>query len=176
MSKYIKDLLSKDLNRRLDGVDEALLVNVVGLGANDTVRLRRELREKDINLLVVKNSLARRATEGTPLASAFEHAEGPCAIIWGCEDIISLAKVVAGLAKGKEYEKFEARGGVMDGEPLTADRVKEISNWPNRPEQLSILSGQILAPGANLSALLLGPGGALASQIESKSEEDGKSD
>jgi hypothetical protein len=58
----------------------------------------------------------------------------------------------------------------MDGERLTAEKVKEISKWPNRLEQLSILSGQILSAGANLSAALLGPGGALASQIKKKGE------
>ena len=85
--------------------------------------------------------------------------------------LISLAKEVMSLHDDKEFEAFEARGGVMEGEPLTAERVKEISKWPNRQEQLSILSGQILAPGANLSSQLIGPGGALASQIEKKAEE-----
>ena len=56
MSKYVKDLVTKDVARRLEGVDDALLVNVIGLDANRTVVLRRELREKDIHLLVIKNS------------------------------------------------------------------------------------------------------------------------
>src|SRR5690606_33000472 len=58
------------------------------------------------------------------------------------------------------------------GEPLSVDRVKEISKWPNRQEQLSILVGQILAPGAQLVSQLLGPGGALASQIEKKAKDE----
>ena len=124
--------------------------------------------QKDIHLLVVKNSMARRATEGTPLAPAFEGVEGTLAVVWGGEDFISLVKEVTRLDKSNEYEQFEARGGVMDGEQLTADRVREISKWPNRQEQLSILSGQILSPGAQLSSQLIGPGGALASQIEKK--------
>ena len=73
--------------------------------------------------------------------------------------------------KSGEFEKFEPRGGVMDGEHLSPDKVKEISKWPNRQEQLSLLMGQILAPGANLVSQLLAPGGALASQIKQKSEE-----
>jgi ribosomal protein L10 len=171
MSKYVKNLISRDISQRLEGVEDALLVNVIGIGANDTVVLRRELRQKDIHLLVVRNSMARRATEGTPLAPAFEGFEGTCAVVWGGEDFISLVKEVTRLDKAPEYEKFEARGGVMDGEPLTPDRIRDISKWPNREEQLSILSGQMLSPGAQLSAQLLGPGGALASQIEKKSEE-----
>ena len=54
--------------------------------------LRKQLREKNIQLVMVKNSMARRATEGTPLAAAFESMEGSLAVVWGGEDIISLAK------------------------------------------------------------------------------------
>ena len=171
MSKYVKELISRDISHRLEGVEDALLVNVIGIDANQTVVLRRELRSKDIKLMVVKNSMARHATEGTPLAPAFEGVEGTLALVWGGEDFISLVKEVSQLDKSKDYERFEARGGVMDGEHLTADRVREISKWPNRVEQLSILSGQILSPGAKLASQLIGPGGALASQIEKKSEE-----
>ena len=61
MSKFVKQLITNELSGRLDGVEDALLVNVIGLDANSTVKLRRQLREKNINLMVVKNSLARRA-------------------------------------------------------------------------------------------------------------------
>ncbi len=171
MSKHVKELVSNDINRRLSGVDDALLVNVVGLDANKTVVLRKQLRDKHIDLLVVKNSLAKRATEGTPLARAFEGVEGTLAICWGGEDFISLVKEVSSLDKNEEFEQFKARGGVMDGEPLTPERIQEISKWPNREEQLSILLGQILAPGASLVSQLTAAGGALASQIKQKSEE-----
>ena len=92
MSKYVKDLLTKDISSKLDGVEEAVLVNVIGLTANQSVALRKDLRAKDIKLVVVKNSLAKRATEGTPLAIAFENCEGTLAVMWGAEDIITLAK------------------------------------------------------------------------------------
>lgn len=172
MSKYVKDLMTQDVARRLADVSDCVLVNVMGMDANSTVDLRRRLREKDINLLVVKNSLARRATEGTPLANAFQGIGGSNAVCWGAEDFVSLVKEVAELDKGDEFGKFEATGGVMDGEQLSPDRVREISKWPNRQEQLSLLSGQILGVGSKLSAQLLGPGAALASQIKKKSQED----
>ena len=166
MSKYVKNLVSQHLASRLDGVEEALLVNVIGLDANKSVVLRKQLREKNIQLMVVKNSMAKRATEGTPLAGAFASTEGTLAVIWGGEDLISLAKEVARLQSDQDYEAFEARGGVMDGETLSPERVKEISKWPNRAEQLSILSGQILGPGAHLSSQISGPGCALGSQVK----------
>lgn len=170
MSKYVKNLVSDHLRRSLEGVNDALLVNVVGLGANASNQLRGELEGKQIHLMVVKNSVAARAAAGTPLAPMFEGLSGTAAICWGGEDIVGLAKEVARLASDKTYEAFQARGGVMDGERLTAQQVIEVSRWPSREEQLSLLVGQILSPGATLAAQLLGPGGALASQIAQKAE------
>ncbi|TVS14542.1 MAG: 50S ribosomal protein L10 [Planctomycetaceae bacterium] len=170
MSKYVKDLVTKELAQRLSGVEDALLVNVVGLDANRTVQLRKHLRDKQMNLLVVKNNLARRACEGTPLSAAFDGAAGTLAMLWGGEDLISLAKEVIEIQRSGQFAPFEPRGGVMDGEHLSAEMVKDISKWPNREGQLSLLMGQVLSPGAKLCSQLLAPGSALASQIEKKSE------
>jgi len=172
MSKYVKRLITEHLQEQLRDVDDALLVDVIGLDANANNRLRTELQEKNINLMVVKNSLAARATEGTSLGPMFEGLTGTAAVCWGSEDIVSLAKEITRLTGEKEYEAFETRGGVMDGEPLTATQVADVSKWPNREGQLSILMGQILSPGANLASQLTSPGGALASQIEQLAEED----
>jgi large subunit ribosomal protein L10 len=170
MSKYVKNLVADHLRRNWDGINDALLVNVVGLEANASGRLRGELEAKQIHLMVVKNSVAARAAVGTPLAPMFEGMSGTAAVCWGGEDIVGLAKEVARLASDKTYEAFQARGGVMDGERLTAQQVIDVSRWPSREEQLSLLVGQILGPGATLAAQLIGPGGALASQIAQKAE------
>ena len=172
MSKYLKELMTSELKNRLEGVSDALVVNVIGMEANANVELRRALREKNMHLMVVKNSLARRATEGTALAAAFEGASGTSAVVWGGEDVVSLAKEVVRLAKEAEYEPFAAKGGVMDGERLSSEDVLAVSKWPSRDEQLSLLMGQILGPGATLSAQLLGPGKQLASQVKQQGEED----
>ena len=176
MSKYVKNLISDDLRGRLDGVDDALLVDVIGIDANSTVRLRRDLRSKGIKLMVIKNSLAKRATEGSGLAPALDGVGGALALLWGGEDFITLVKEATDLDKGSEFEKFSARGGVMDGQQLTPDRVREMSTWPNRQEQLSLLSGQIVGAGSKLSGQLLAPGGAVASQIAQKSEGEESAD
>ncbi len=172
MSKYVKNLIADDIRKKLAGVHDAVLVSVVGLDANADNSLRAELSSKDINLLVVKKSLAARATNGTPLGPMFDGAAGSAAVCWGGEDIVALAKEVVRLAKKDEYKAFEARSGVLDGEPLTADQVDQVSKWPTREEQLSILVGQVLAPGARLGGQLVSVGGALASQIEQKAEEE----
>ena len=171
MSKYVKDLITQDLKRRLDGVSDALLVDVVGMDANQNTALRRHFRQQGIQLMVLKNSLAQRATEGTPLGTALEDAEGTLALAWGKDDIVALAKEIARLASDDAFAPFAARGGVMDGTRMTAEQVQEVSRWPSREEQLSLLAGQILGPGGALAAQIQSPGGRLASQIERQGEE-----
>jgi large subunit ribosomal protein L10 len=170
MSKYVKNLVTEHLRDRLKNINDALLVNMVGLKANVNTRLRAELASKNIHVVVVKNSMAARAAEGTPLATMFEGLTGTSAICWGCEDIVSLAKVITKIAKDEKNKPFEARGGVMDGERLTDYQVAQVAKWPSRMEQLSLLVGQILSPGAELVSQFESIGGALASQIEQKGE------
>ncbi|OYP37039.1 50S ribosomal protein L10 [Rhodopirellula sp. MGV] len=174
MSKYVKDLVTRDIKRRLDGVEDAVLVSCVGMDANTTNELRGELAEKNITMFVVKKALARRAAEGTNLAPAFEGANGSIAVCFGGEDFVSLVKEVVRLDKDEtKYAKFAAEGGVMDGERLDADGVKAVSKWPSREEQIATLVGQILGPGATLSAAMLGPGKMLNSQLKKISEGEG---
>ena len=166
MSKFVKQLVTNDLAKRLDGVQYLMLVGLTGIDANKTVQLRASLAEKGINLRVIKNSLARRATEGTPIAPAFDNMTGAYALCWGSSDIVALAKELVKLTRDKALQGFEIRGAVLDGEALGAAQAIEVSKWPTREEQIAILLGQILGVGATLSGQFIAFGGKLASQIE----------
>ncbi|QDU30502.1 50S ribosomal protein L10 [Anatilimnocola aggregata] len=172
MSKTLKRLITEEIKQRLQGVNDAVLVNVIGLDSSNTYNLRRELKKKGLSLMVVKASLARRATEGTSLAPAFEGGEGSLAVVYGGEDFVSLAKEMAAIHKKPEFEKCLPRGGVMDGEKLSAEKMKEVAKWPNRVGQISLLLGQILSPGAKLLSQINQPGGALLSQVKKISEKE----
>ncbi len=172
MSKLVKEMITEHLKGRLQGAKDVFLVNVVGLDAIKNSSLRKQLREKGMQMMVVKNTLARRATEGTVLASAFEGVAGTSAVIWGDMDAPVLAKEIVRLQAIKELAPFEAKGGVVDGSRLSAAEVVAVSKWPTREEQLSLLMGQILSPGASLVSQLLSAGGALASQIKQHGERE----
>lgn len=173
MSKYVKDLVSQQIAKSVNGIDDALLVDVIGMSANLANVLRGELEKKGVRLLVVKSSLANRAFKGTRLETLFDGVEGSAAVCWGSEDIVTLSKVVVELAKDKRFaDVFVPKAGVMDGEHLDAAQVAEVSKWPSRVEQLSMLVGQILGPGANLAAALLGPGSTVAGQIASIADHE----
>lgn len=166
MSKYVKNLIVDELKGRLAGVSDAIIANVIGMDSAKTYEIRKLLRDKGVHMLVVKRSLAGRAAADSSLSSLFSQKGGSVAVVWGCEDFVSLCKVITEVVKSNQFAKFELKGGVMDGDPLTAEQVLAVSKWPNRQEQIALLVGQILSPGANLSALLLGPGSQLAGQVK----------
>ena len=83
MSKYVKNLLVDDLKGRLRDINDVIVVSLGRLDGTKTTTLRQALRKKKINLHLIKNSLARRATLDTPLAPAFTKTEGMLAIAWG---------------------------------------------------------------------------------------------
>jgi large subunit ribosomal protein L10 len=168
MSKLVKNMLIDDLKRRLGGVGEVVVVSLGRLDAQKTTQLRQTLRKKRIQLQLIKNSLARRATAGTPIAPAFEATEGMLAVAWGGEDIVDLAKELDRLSGVKDFEGFECRGGSLDGARLGADDIKQVAKWPSRLEQLSILSGQISSLGSTLSGQIVSAGGMLAGQVATR--------
>lgn len=176
MSKFVKNVITEDLKKRLDGVDNALLVNVIGMKVNDSNKLRSVLAEKDVRVMVVKNSLAARAVAGTMLEAAFDGLTGTTALCWGATDIVALAKEVVKATKEKQFQKFSILGGVMDGEAFTADQAVEISKWPTREEQIALLIGQIVSVGSGISSQLVAGGKNIASQIKQRWEDEIKDD
>jgi large subunit ribosomal protein L10 len=166
MSKLVKKYVARDIANRLQGVSDAVVANVVGMSGEENYGIRKTLREKGISLLVVKRTMAARATEGTSLRPAFDNQTGSLAVIWGCEDFVSLTREVTKLVESGTFPKLEIKGGVMDGEALSADQVKMVSKWPSRQEQISMLVGQILSPGATLSGQLVGPARKIAGQVK----------
>lgn len=166
MSKLVKKLVSRDIANRLDGVSDAIVANIVGMSGEQNYNIRKTFRESGVTVMVVKRTMAERATEGTSLRPAFTNQAGSMAVIWGCEDFVSLVRMVTKMADSGKFVKLEIKGGVMDGEALTADQVKKVSKWPSRQEQISILVGQILSPGATLSGQLVGPARKIAGQVK----------
>ncbi|QOV89209.1 50S ribosomal protein L10 [Humisphaera borealis] len=178
MSKYVKNLITKDLTKRFDGVEAVGVINPRGLDATKNNALRRKMRENGLRVTVVKNSLAKRAVEGSKLTGFDKLLEGPSAIIYGKETSIStLARLL--LDEKKANEKIELRGIFFDGEVYTGDAgVKTVSTMPTREEAISNVLSALLGPGKKLAAALKGPGGTLGAvlkTIETKAKERGDS-
>ena len=74
----------------------------------------------------------------------------------------------------KKNDKIQIKGGAVEGSTLDAAGVEALSKSPSREELISMIAGQILAPGANLAAALLGPGSTIASQLKTIHDKDGE--
>src|SRR5262249_16828851 len=83
MSKPVKNPIPASYKKRFGDLEGAVLVNVRGIKSNDNNKLRQDLAVQKVKVTVVKNSLAKRALEGTKLQQLCDMLEGPCAVVYG---------------------------------------------------------------------------------------------
>lgn len=170
MSKLVKNMLIDDITDRVGDHRDMLVVDCSKLDAIETNKWRLALQEKGITVLAVRNTLARLAMNRLGVSSLDPVLEGPSALVWGGEDIVALSKEITKWAK--DLEPLEVKGGTVEGTTLHAADVDKLSKSPSREELISQIMGQVLSPGANLAAALLGPGATLGSQLKQLSEGD----
>jgi large subunit ribosomal protein L10 len=123
-----------------------------GMSVAEMNDFRDSLREASIEYKVIKNTLARIASEETPAAPARDSFTGPVGVALGYDDPVSVAKAVLDFAK--KNEKLKIMSGIIEGELLDAARLKSISQLPPREVLLSMLAGGMQAPSGKLARLL----------------------
>lgn len=174
MSKPVKQMLIEDIRQRLGESRDMLVVDAARLDGVATNRFRLAMQERSISVLTVPNRLAKKALNEAGLTALDSILEGPSTLVWGGEDIISLSKEITKWAK--EIGELKIKGGALEGTPLSAEQVDELSKSPSREELIGQIMGLALSPGSRISGALLGPGGKLAGQIKSKAEEEEESE
>ena len=114
-----------------------------GLEVGNITKLRKQARESGVYLRVLKNTLARRAVEGTPFAVLADKMVGP--LIYGISaDPVAAAKVLNGFAK--DNDKLVVKAGAMANYLMDVNGVKALATMPSREELLSKLLGTMQAP------------------------------
>jgi large subunit ribosomal protein L10 len=171
MSKYVKNMLIGAITDRMGENRDMLVVDCSKLDAVTANKWRLALQEKKITALTVRNTLARQALNKVGVTSLDPILEGPSTLIWGSEDVVALSKEITRWAK--ELQPLEIKGGTVEGTTLNAAEVDQLSKSPSREELIGMIAGQILSPGANLAAALLGPGSTIASQLKTITDAEG---
>ena len=123
-----------------------------GLTVDEIFKLRRILRTGSFEYKVVKNTLAKRASEGTPVCAAKDTFTGTIGIAIGYEDPVLLAKKV--LEFIKTNEKLKVKGGVIEGKICRAEDIKAVSELPSKNTLLSIFIGAMQSPLNKLACAL----------------------
>lgn len=125
------------------GAAVIVLAEYRGLEVGNITVLRRQARESGVYLRVLKNTLARRAVEGTPFALLADKMVGP--LIYGMStDPVAAAKVLNGFAK--DNDKLVIKAGAMANYLMDVNGVKALATMPSREELLSRLLGTMQAP------------------------------
>jgi large subunit ribosomal protein L10 len=122
-----------------------------GLEVGHMTELRAKARKSGVYLRVLKNTLARRAVEGTPFAGLSQHIKGP--LVYGISpDPIATAKVLDEFARANE--KLVIRAGAMPNAVISAREVAALASMPSREELLAKLLGTMQAPIAKFARTL----------------------
>ncbi|MCI9103914.1 MAG: 50S ribosomal protein L10 [Lachnospiraceae bacterium] len=136
----------------LDGAASAVVVDYRGLTVEQDTILRKQLREAGITYKVYKNTLIKRAVEGTAFAALDPHLEGPTALAVSKTDATAPARALAKFAK--TADKLELKAGVVEGTYYDAKGIQVIATIPSREELLGKLLGSIQSPITNFARVL----------------------
>ena len=169
MSKKVKGFIQQEYTKHYADVSECLVVSLRGLSGVDNNELRGDLLAKDIRLNVVKNSLARRAFAELGRESIGQILTGPCAIAFGGDSIVDVAKVMAEWCK--KLDALEIKGGYLDDKVLDAQAAEALSKMPNRRELQATIVAQALSPGGNINGALKAPASRIAGCIKALIEK-----
>ena len=163
MSKPVKAMITAELRESYAGIDSACVVDLTGLNVQAQERLRSTLRGKSARLRVVKNSLARRAFQDTPLEPLGNVLEGPCGLVTSSESIIETAKVL--VAAVKELKELKLKQALIDGDAHLFT-VEEVSQLKGHGELVGEVAMLITSPGRAVSGCLRAPQARVAGCLQ----------
>ena len=148
-----------------------VLVDYRGLTVAEDTALRKQLREAGIVYKVCKNTMMKRAFEGTDFAQLDEYLDGPNAIAISKDDATAPARILCKFAK--DAKALELKAGVVEGTVYDVAGLTELSKVPSREELLSKLLGSLQSPITNLARVLnqIAEQGGEAAPAEEAAEE-----
>ena len=167
----LKQPIVQEISETIKDAQAVVVVDYRGLTVAEDTQLRKQLREAGIIYKVCKNTMMKRAFEGTEFEGLAPYLEGPSAMAVSKDDATAPARIICKFAK--TAEKLEVKAGVVEGKVYDMAGVQALSAIPSREELLSKLLGSIQSPIANFARVIkqiAENGGAVAEATEEAAE------
>lgn len=165
-----KKAFVKEMNAVAGESISAVAADYRGLSVAEMTELRRDARNAGVYLRVVKNTLARRAIEGTEFECMKETLRGPILLAFGKEDPGAAARVIREFAR--QHEALQAVSLSTAGELLSAEDLGKLADLPSFEEARAMLLGVMMAPMRQLVQTLAEPPAMLARTLSARGNQE----
>ena len=134
---------------KLKEAASVVVVDYRGLTVEQVTDLRKQLRDANIEMKVIKNGILRRAAEAAGLEGMEDVFVGPTAVAFSNEDVVAPAKIMNDFAK--TADKLEIKGGIIEGNVSSVEEIVALAKLPSREGLLSMLLSVLQAPVRNVA-------------------------
>jgi large subunit ribosomal protein L10 len=167
--KNEKQDVINELHEKFARAKTAILTGYSGINVEQITELRSKLRQSKIEYRVVKNTLARKAVQGTGIELLKDHFVGPIGVALGFDDPIAPAKLLQEFSKTQQ--KLELKIGVLDGKLLRQADIKALASLPSLNALRGTIVGLLQAPASRIVGVLQAPAGQLARVLKAKADK-----
>jgi len=154
VSELYRKGVNKIIQDNLKDIPGLFIIDYSGVAAADMNVLRESLRKTKSKMLVVKNSIIRRAFHGTDKEGINSLIEGPCSIVFTKDDPAASAKILYDFRKGHESLKFKV--GLLKDKVLDAKEIEVLAKLPSRNVLIAKAVGGMKAPLSSFVYVLSG--------------------
>ncbi|BBM18954.1 MULTISPECIES: 50S ribosomal protein L10 [Enterococcus] len=144
-----KAAIVDEVTEKFNAATSAVIVDYRGLTVDQVTELRKQLRDANVEMKVIKNSILTRAAEKAGLEGLEEVFSGPTAVAFSNEDVVAPAKIIDEFAK--TADKLEIKGGIIEGKVASIEEITALAKLPNRDGLLSMLLSVLQAPVRNVA-------------------------
>ncbi|MEA3334912.1 MAG: 50S ribosomal protein L10 [Chloroflexota bacterium] len=169
ISREKKEQLVEQYVELLNNSQAIVLTDYRGMSVQEIQDLRKEMRERDAQVQVVKNTLIKMALERTGMPVPEEHLTTPTAIAYMPDDIATAAKVLFAAAKASNV--LEIKAAILEGQVLDAEGAMSLRDLPTRIEVRAQLLGSIQSPASELARTIEAPANELYRTLEAALRE-----
>ena len=147
-----KQIIIDEIKDKFERAESAVVIDYMGITVAEADEMRKKLREAEVDYTVYKNTLVKRAIEGTKYEALGEILEGPSGFAFSYDDATAPARVLNDARKA--YKKMEFKGGIIEGEYYDKENIEKIAAIPSRDTLISKFMGSIQSPITNFARVI----------------------